>query len=329
MIILNILLINLLINLVINMFINLLIYIYSLLKYIYNLFNNNNNNNIYIKNNIIIASHKSDISCPTISYFVQNLRKFSTIYKYKFKNTIYIYLDIHSNKYYNIRKDNYGNTLNFDKYISNISKKDAAIIMKESGDKRDFREYHILEYNIDKNEFDKYLQNINPSIENLYNNIPESYYNNIINFDKSTKIHYDNFVNMFNNYDKNFIKIGVYGKSNIGKTFFLKNIIKILKQYNKCYLRDCHEQFIRYEKILKNKDPALIYFRISNYILLNDEDDVNILYLTTDNFDYFVLKYLSNNKLFGRIKTILMIETLEYNNYFDNFDIKFEPNFKI
>ena len=306
--------------------------LYNCYNFLKNVINNNFNkkDKIFLLNTICITSYPyyvhDEQQYHYLYWFSKNIHNTDYIYKYIFKNVIYIYIDDFRYNDFST-KDNHTNTINHNKSISKKSSclKNETVYYED----KSFGEYNILECNIDKSELDKYLQN-KKSINTTYNKIDKLYYNNIINFDKSTKIHYDKFVNLFNDYDNHFIKIGVYGNSNSGKTFFLKNIIKILKKYNKCYVTNFNKQLIKYENFYERID-YYNYIESSLFHISykqNDSNMINILFLTTDNFDYKLLKYFNDNKFIGEtIKTILMIETIEYNNYFDNFDIKFESKF--
>jgi hypothetical protein len=154
------------------------------------------------------------------------------------------------------------------------------------------------------------------------NKIDNDFYDKIINFDNSVKVYYDYFVNIFNNYDKNLIKIGLYGKSATGKTMFLRNIVNILEIYNKSNytINNLYSEFT-YNQLSKN----IYFFVLSTYY------PIAVIICTIDDFSdniFQKIKELNNIKAINTKKIIILFETIEYTNYFDDFDITFETKYR-
>jgi uridine kinase len=127
---------------------------------------------------------------------------------------------------------------------------------------------------------------------------------------------------MFNDYDKNIISIGLYGQSCTGKTMFLRNIINILEIYNKqkYSINNLYSDFT-YCQISRN----LIRFITSNYY------PILVIICTTDDFsnDIFQkIKEIKNTQFINMRKIVILFETIEYTDYFNDFDITFETKYR-
>jgi hypothetical protein len=277
---------------------------------------------IHIKENMYLE-YKGLIDNIFINTLSLNFMHYKSYMRYIFKDQVLIFI----NQNINTNETNI-NTFNYEKYNLN-AKKDNKFITKQTF-WEDSNNYYIsnyinyleLNHYINKDELDELNKLNNNNFIRKINKIDNDFYNKIINFDNSVKIYYDYFVNMFNDYDKNIISIGLYGKSGTGKTMFLRNILKILEIYNKknyC-INNLYSEFT-YNQLSKN-----IYF-----FVLGTYYPIAIIICTIDNFSdniFQKIKELNNIKAINKKKIIILFETIEYTNYFDDFDITFKTNYQ-
>jgi hypothetical protein len=147
--------------------------------------------------------------------------------------------------------------------------------------------------------------------------------NNLENFiidfiDDNYKL-YNKFIEIFNNCDKNIIKICAYGPSGTGKTYFLNKITKLLN---------------------KNRDEHIVQIQSNNSIYIDDDGYYKIFY----NSSYFIVVYLlrlyddinikkmknmfniPKYNTFNR-KLILICESNKYIKQYNDFDIIYEGKY--
>jgi hypothetical protein len=274
---------------------------------------------IHVNENIYLE-YKEMFNNIFINNLDFNLFHLKLIYKYIFKDQIVIFIN---SKYY----DNTSvHIYNYENCNLNLKKHKNFIVKKTYYDDDNWYLNYYLKYY----EFDNYINkeqidkiNNKSIILKKINTIDSNYYEKIVNFDNSIKVYYDYFVNMFNNYDKNIIYIGLYGKSGTGKTMFLRNIINILEKYNKNYCT------------INNLYSAFTYIQISNninrFISANNYHPITVIICTTDDFtdDIFKkIKQIKNIHNINKKKIIILFETIQYTDYFNDFDITFETKYQ-
>jgi len=273
---------------------------------------------IHIKENIYLE-YRGIFDNIFINALSLNFLYYRSFLKYIFKDQILIFIN-----QYNTDTHTQINIFNYEKYNLNSKKYNKFITKKTNLDNYGYyvnNYLNYLEFNhyINKDELNK---SDNYNIMRKINKIDNDFYDKIINFDNSVKVYYDYFVNIFNNYDKNLIKIGLYGKSGTGKTMFLRNIVNILEIYNKSNytINNLYSEFT-YNQLSKN----IYFFVLSTYY------PIAVIICTIDDFSdniFQKIKELNNIKAINTKKIIILFETIEYTNYFDDFDITFETKYK-
>jgi len=137
---------------------------------------------------------------------------------------------------------------------------------------------------------------------------------------------YKNFIILFNNYDKHIIKIGSYGESGTGKTYFLKNILNIFYENdnlnNYLYHGNIHNFNIMFTKWLPSKiNVAYIYNVFINYF--GYEYIIYYINLDDPEIDQYIdiINTAINTIKFLHFKLIFFFSSTKYNKIYDNFDI--------
>ena len=285
------------------------------------------NKKIIINENILIFNNKYNTyflnkydldSWPCRNYIFKNCKYIFLIHGRIIKDINPLYIRDYSDYYYNDIYKTRNDFLELEYLDIHFNKKQIPKIHR-------IMSYYIpyIKFNIniyyDKLKKILELKDQEYNSNNIYNKIENDYYNTIINFDDSVKDYYDKFVNIFNNPDKNIIKICAFGKSGSGKTFFFKNIIKLIKKYNKTIYN-----FRNLYDIMNNHNNIN---RFDSIFLNNSCFPISIFNCNIDNFDHKIFKIIKNFKNVGINKIIYLIESFKYDNYFDDFDIQFTGNY--
>lgn len=143
--------------------------------------------------------------------------------------------------------------------------------------------------------------------------------NFIVDFNDDNYKLYNKFIEIFNNCDKNIIKICAYGPSGTGKTYFLNKITKLLNKNRDEYI----VQILSNDSIIIDNDGYYtIYYHSSFSIvvfLLRLYDDINIKKMKN------IFNMPKCNTL--NRKFILICESNKYIKQYNDFDIIYEGKY--
>jgi len=258
-------------------------------------------------------------------------------FQYNFKNCIY--------KFYNtfhlkISKHNIYNFIDFKTTKHKLFNSDFVNVLGFFNDSTFCKEY--INLNVDMNDINNI--NINKT-NNFYQNEKfilndinvESY---LIDYIETNFTLYKKFVKMFNDIDTSIIKVVAYGHSGCGKTFFLKNINKILIKNDKFYKYN-HGMYRNINNFIndspkKFKKDRNIFHYIFHYILSSYGYNYVIHYINLNELDNFDKDFNKNIEIFFEIynklklldfKLILLCESDKNNDYYNNFDIIYKADY--
>lgn len=251
-------------------------------------------------------------------------------FQYNFSNCIYKFY----NSYYSkINKHNIYNFKDFKTKKYKLSNSDFINALGFFNDSTLCKEYMNLDIdmndinNIDINKTNNFYHN---EKYKLYDIDIKSYLIEYIDL-KFNK--YKNFIKMFNDIDKSIIKIATYGQSGCGKTHFLKNICNILKKNDKFYNYE-HGMYRNINDFI-NHDSTQFKLKINvfNYILSSYGYNYVIHYINLNelNKDFnkiikIFFEYYNKLKILD-FKLIILCESDDYNEYYNNFDIIYKADY--
>ena len=287
--------------------------------------------NRYIKKNININIKLYNIFSDR-SFTTYEINGNDTNFQINFKNSIYkfynrynyrifpwcIYNYSHLNlKEYKINNDNFVNVLGFYNDITYC--KEYKNLTMNTNDINDIDTNKIFKEN-DNTIHKLTIEDIDRSTIDLI----EPNYNL-----------YNIFINKFNDCDISILKVAAYGPSGTGKTHFLKNIYKIInrnKMISNSYgmYRNINEYILRYLTRFRNKSKN-IALNIKNFIFTTYGYKYLIFYLNlndnnnSDKINMF-MEIFNKVKLLN-YKLILICESDQYNNYYDDFDVIYKGDY--
>ena len=304
--------------------------IFLITLYIYRLLHKSH---IYIKLKSYIVLHcEPQLTDYTLAYSTSKLDGNSLNIKYCFKNSTYMYINFDYSMNYFITY-----TFNDNMDIASINKHtdDTFINYYDMWGIYGFYKKYI-DINVKIKNYDDInmikIKNIpcnNTPIINITKSNVSDY---IVDFIESNYDLYNQFVNMVNDCDKPIIKIGSFGISGSGKTYFLNNIIKIIS-HNKNDLCGVIENFYihLYDLLNNNKltyetklDKIERHFYRANCL------SFKIIYLDLDNpyiNEYLddIIKIINNMKLYTS-KLIFLFDSYD-SKYMEHFDIVYKGDY--
>jgi len=307
----------------------LLVFIYFI-PYAYNYIKNKSKIYIRLKSYIVLENYYNS------SYITDRIDGVDSNKKYIFKNHIYIFLnnDLDISQFH---------TYNYNLDLSSINKNDD----------NQFISYYTIYTPIGyyKKYFDIIL-NTNKFEDTDIKKIKKSYYDrcepliiqnisydncifDFVDFIDSNYILYNEFINMFNDKDKNIIKVGAFGISGSGKTYFLRNIKKILFHNKNNTFIISQDLYKTIYHIINNKniDHNNKLNKIKRYLYQNHCYDYKIIYINFDipeleTYIDDIFEIINNMKLLS-FKLIILCESYnpKYTKYTKNLDIIYKGDY--
>jgi len=272
--------------------------------------------------------------------FISNkINGFDMNFQLKFNNCIYKFYNDYNRT--NISKYNtctYESPKDKEITINNTDFVNILGYYNNSTDCKEYKQINMITNNIE----DINIKKIKFSYEKKYKITDINIKDYVVDFiDYNFKL-YENFINKFNNPDISIIKIGTYGPSGTGKTYFLKNIRKILIKNDDSnlhgYMRilniDLYNSFKYYYNKYKNTTTNKYKYELNKY--LNDcfGYEYVIYYIDFNCTDYFlktmiddIFEIINSKKNLLDLKLILLCESFEYTNIYDNFDIIYKGDY--
>lgn len=300
---------------------------------LFNIILSKNRKYIHISNKIYVLF---DYDYGFISY---KMNGSDLNFQLKFNNCIYKY---YNNRITNISKFNtytYESQKHKEITINNTDFVNILGYYNNSTDCKEYKQINMITNNIE----DINMEKIKFSYKKKFKITDITIKDYLIDFiDYNFKL-YNDFINKFNDPDISIIKIGTHGPCGTGKTYFLKNIRKILTKNDDSfhgYMRilniDLYNSFKYYYDKYKNTTTNKYKYKYKLNQYLNDSYGYEyvIYYIDfncTDNFlktmidDMFEI--INSKKNLLDFKLILLCESFEYTNIYDNFDIIYKGDY--